>query len=125
MILRLCMIASMLLTMLCAKAEAQTNESEYQRLVRQAIAEYAEHNFAEARALFARAHALEPNARTLRGLGMTAFELRSYAEVYRVLTAAPERSRWTSKQANKSSLSSADMMQTTTALCFCKHADLK
>jgi hypothetical protein len=51
----------------------------YRAAVDGAIAEYEAGNFAESRALFARAHALFPNARSLRGLGMTDFELRNYA----------------------------------------------
>lgn len=52
----------------------------YQSLVQQALHEYERGNFNEARAFFARAHALSPNARTLRGLGMSAYELRNYVE---------------------------------------------
>jgi hypothetical protein len=51
----------------------------YREAVDAAIAEYEGGNFAESRALFARAHALFPNARSLRGLGMADFELRNYA----------------------------------------------
>lgn len=50
----------------------------YREAVDQAIAEYEAGRFAEARALFERAHSLFPNARALRGLGMTEFELRNY-----------------------------------------------
>lgn len=52
----------------------------YRSTVREALSEYHAKNFPEARALFEEAHRLYPNARTLRGLGMTAFELRSYRE---------------------------------------------
>lgn len=52
----------------------------YRALVEEAIEEYRLGNWAEASALFARAHALQPNARTLRGLGMTAYSGRSYVE---------------------------------------------
>lgn len=62
-------------------AEAQDVEPpEYRTTIREALAEYRARHFLEARALFAEAHRLLPNARTLRGLGMTAFELRSYRE---------------------------------------------
>ncbi len=48
-----------------------------------AIAEYEAGRFAEARALFERAHGLHPNARALRGMGMAEFELRNYpASIY-------------------------------------------
>jgi hypothetical protein len=55
-------------------------DAEYREYVDNALREYRLSNFNEAKALFARAHALSPSARTLRGLGMCAFELRSYVE---------------------------------------------
>lgn len=51
---------------------------EYLALVAQALSEYAARHFEEARALFLKAHEMFPNARTLRGLGMTEFERRQY-----------------------------------------------
>jgi hypothetical protein len=50
----------------------------YRAAVDAAISEHEAGHFAESRALFARANALFPNARTLRGLGMAEFELRNY-----------------------------------------------
>ncbi len=52
----------------------------YRSTVREALSEYHAKNFPEARALFEEAHRLYPNARTLRGLGMAAFELRNYRD---------------------------------------------
>ncbi len=63
-----------------AQAEADTEPPGYRETVREALSEYHAKNFPEARALFEQAHQLFPNSRTLRGLGMTAFELRSYRE---------------------------------------------
>lgn len=63
-------------------------DSRYQALVEDAVMEFGEGRYAEARALFAQAHQLRPNARTLRGLGMTAFELRNYTEAVRMLKAS-------------------------------------
>ncbi|HEX2678032.1 MAG TPA: tetratricopeptide repeat protein [Polyangiales bacterium] len=63
-----------------ATAPAEYTPPEYQALIDRAVAEYGAHDFPEARALFAQAHEMFPNARTLRGLGMTEFELRNYAE---------------------------------------------
>ena len=55
----------------------------YRSAVDDAIGEYEAGHFAESRALFERAHALFPNARSLRGLGMAEFELRNYpASIY-------------------------------------------
>ena len=63
-------------------------DAGYDVLVREALAEYGLGNFAEARALFDRAHALRPSARTLRGLGITAFELQRYVQAISELEAA-------------------------------------
>lgn len=63
-----------------ALAQSDEEPAAYRSTVREALSEYHAKNFPEARALFEEAHRLYPNARTLRGLGMTAFELRSYRE---------------------------------------------
>jgi len=52
----------------------------YAELIEGALREYRAHRFHEARSLFAKAHAVFPNARTLRGLGLVEFELRNYVE---------------------------------------------
>jgi hypothetical protein len=67
---------------------AQPQPPEYQTLIEEALTEYEARNFAEARALFTKAHAVYPNARTLRGLGMVSFELKAYAESITSLEAA-------------------------------------
>lgn len=56
------------------------DDDEYRRVITEALAEFDGHNFAEALALFRRAHALRPSARTLRGLGQVSFELRHYVD---------------------------------------------
>lgn len=67
-----------------AAAPAEAPEPPgYRSAIEDAIGEYEARNFAESRALFERAHALFPNARSLRGLGMAEFELRNYpASIY-------------------------------------------
>lgn len=60
----------------------------YRTAVDDAVAEYERQHFAEARALFARANAIFPNARALRGLGMVEFELRNYGMSIEYLEAA-------------------------------------
>jgi tetratricopeptide (TPR) repeat protein len=52
----------------------------YTEAVQVGLSEFEEKNFLEARAHFARAHAIYPNARTLRALGMVQFELKNYIE---------------------------------------------
>lgn len=61
---------------------------EYRPLVDSALDEFDAGHWAEARALFERAHTMFPNARTLRGIGMAAFELRDYVAARRALEAA-------------------------------------
>lgn len=51
---------------------------DYRKLIDEAVREAAAKNYEEARALFLRAHALAPSARTHRGIAMTEFELRNY-----------------------------------------------
>ncbi|MBO6935202.1 MAG: PEGA domain-containing protein [Deltaproteobacteria bacterium] len=57
-------------------------------LTRDALSEFERGNFEEARALFLRAHELEPSARLERGAGMAAFEVRDYVQAYRLLQRA-------------------------------------
>lgn len=53
-------------------------QAEYDKAIEDALREYRLANWEEAAALFARAHALRPSARTLRGLGLSEFENRKY-----------------------------------------------
>lgn len=62
--------------------------AEYQRVMSLGLDEFRHGHWAEARALFLRGHALSPNARSFRALGMTAFNLRRYPEALRELTSA-------------------------------------
>jgi hypothetical protein len=62
-----------------ANADQHADPAGYAAVIDEALAEHRGGNFEEARALFAKAHALFPNARTLRGMGMMEFELRDYA----------------------------------------------
>ncbi len=74
--------------------ERQEPETQnYRALIDDASAEYDAHHFEEARALFRRAHQLEPSARTWRGIGMAAFELRDYVKSLRALEASLVDSR--------------------------------
>jgi hypothetical protein len=73
------------------RADADPTESvqaEYRTVVAQAITEFNAQRFAEARALFARGHELWPSARTLRTLGMTAFEMSMYPQALQELQAS-------------------------------------
>lgn len=65
-------------------------EDDYESIVAEAVAEFQRQNWIEARALFKRAHEIRPNARTLRGAGIAAFEAKLYVDAYQDLTAALE-----------------------------------
>jgi hypothetical protein len=69
-------------------AQADVDPPGYREAVEGAIAEFSAGNYPEAQTLFQRAHGILPNARTLRGLGVVAFEQRSYTESARLLEAA-------------------------------------
>jgi hypothetical protein len=72
-----------------ADVEAQrASRRQYDRVIREAVSEFDASRWAEARALFEQAHELFPSARTLRGLGMCAFELREYDHAIRILSEA-------------------------------------
>ena len=63
--------ALLLVCVLHTQAFAQAESDErYKALVEEAVMEFAEGRYAEARALFGQAHVLKPNARTLRGLSL-------------------------------------------------------
>lgn len=83
-----CPLLALLLLAGAADPLAAQEDDAYRELVRQAVHEHSEGRFAEARALFVRAHERSPNARTLRGIGMTSFELRQYAATIVALEAA-------------------------------------
>jgi hypothetical protein len=66
-----------------AQAEAQPNQATqgaYDGFIDQALQAYDGGRFAEARTLFRRAHELSPTARTLRTMGMCAFNLGDYVD---------------------------------------------
>lgn len=69
--------------------ESETSiETQYQDLIRRALAEMSDGRWREARALFRQAHELSPNARTLRGIGMVSYELQEYVNAIRELRRA-------------------------------------
>lgn len=87
----MCPLAALLALFWCtsrAAAQPEVDPPGYREAVEGAIAEFSAGNYPEAQTLFQRAHGLLPNARTLRGLGVVAFEQRSYTESARLLEAA-------------------------------------
>jgi hypothetical protein len=71
-----------------AAAQAGQGDAEYRELVRRALAAFDAKNWREAQLLFSSAHSLQPSARTLRGMGMVAFEMAEYVEAQQMLRAA-------------------------------------
>ncbi|HEY2734938.1 MAG TPA: hypothetical protein VGI70_13175, partial [Polyangiales bacterium] len=60
------------------EAAAHDAPSDYPAIIERALSAFEAQRLEEARDLFERAHALQPSARTLRGLGMTAFAQNRY-----------------------------------------------
>ena len=56
----------------------EPSSPEYRSAIEEALSEFEAGRYEEARVLFLRAHAIEPNARTLRGIGNCAFEVSDY-----------------------------------------------
>ena len=67
--------------------------AEYMELIQEAVTESAAQRWVEAHGLFREAQQVFPNARALRGIGMTAFELRDYVGAYLGLSAALAETR--------------------------------
>lgn len=76
-----------------ASAQSGADNPIYQSAIAEAVTEFSAGRWAEARALFKRAHSLSPNARTLRGMGMCAYELRMYVPALRELLGALQEKR--------------------------------
>jgi hypothetical protein len=69
-------------------ANKASHSAEYKKTIDEALKEYELGHWDEAAALFGRAHELNPNARTLRGMGLAAFENRKYTLALTQLQAA-------------------------------------
>jgi hypothetical protein len=71
-----------------AFADSTPTDAAYQEQIRRALQEYELGHWNEAKAFFAHAHALQPSARTLRGLGLASYELRDYVAAIGYVTQA-------------------------------------
>lgn len=67
---------------------AQSQDDAYAEAIRGALQEFSEGRFQEARALFRRAHELQPSARTWRGIALASFELQDYTTARRAIQKA-------------------------------------
>lgn len=88
-------VAIFLVFVVSASAFAQSSNEEsaqdppgYREAISRGIQEFGLGNYEEARAEFARANTLFPNARALRGMGVSDFELKNYVESFRLLEQA-------------------------------------
>jgi hypothetical protein len=66
----------------------QVPSTQYEETIQRGLHEFALEHWVEAKVLFAQAHALRPNARTLRGLGLACYELRQYVQAIEYFEAA-------------------------------------
>jgi hypothetical protein len=65
-----------------------TESPEYSVAIDAALSDFQARRWNEARTHFREAHALSPNARTLRGIGMASFEMADYPAAFDALDAA-------------------------------------
>jgi tetratricopeptide (TPR) repeat protein len=86
-------LAALLAALVLGAGVARADDAEYDGLIRNALSEYDAGRYEEAAALFGRAHAISPNARTHRGLGLSFYEARKYALAVRHLRAALQDQR--------------------------------
>jgi len=84
------LLAATLPTRVASAQEAQADEQEetYRGLIRDAVEQSRTGHLQESLALFLRAHAMRPSARTLRGIGLVRFGLADYAGTIRALEAS-------------------------------------
>jgi hypothetical protein len=82
------LVVALLLSVAPLAHAAGTESTEYTEAVSLGLAEFEEKNFLEARTHFARAHSLDPSARTFRALGMVHFELKNYVDSVKYLSEA-------------------------------------
>ncbi|HKP55177.1 MAG TPA: tetratricopeptide repeat protein [Polyangiales bacterium] len=73
-------VLAVLLSVSGVRAEGSGGSPEYKELIRKALQEYELGNWGEAKVFFSDAHAIFPNARTLRGLALTSYALRDYVQ---------------------------------------------
>ena len=71
-----------------AQAAGAQPPGDYTDAVEEAVWQSSKGNWSAARKAFREAHELFPNARTLRGLGMVAYQLQDYPDAYRNLLAS-------------------------------------
>jgi hypothetical protein len=81
-------VPAVLFCLVSAPSAVRADDEAYEKAIADGIAEFDRGNYPEAKVLFRMAHNLDPNARTLRGMGMTAFEMREYVNALALLELA-------------------------------------
>jgi tetratricopeptide (TPR) repeat protein len=84
-----CLVASSAL----AEGASSDEPAAYSEAIREAVNEFQLGHLSEAREQFRKAHAIDPNGRTFRGLGIVEFELRHYRESTALLEQALKSTR--------------------------------
>ncbi|HKP58464.1 MAG TPA: PEGA domain-containing protein [Polyangiales bacterium] len=79
-------------------------DADYAAVLDQAVEAFDRHDYGRARTLFEKAHALRANARVLRGLGLSALQLRRFTQAKQELTAALSDTRQPLTQAQRESV---------------------
>lgn len=82
------LLAASLVFFSLVSGPVRAQDAEYERLTKAAVDEYQLGHWEEAGALFARAHELQPSARTFWGMGIVAFEDRRYVDAITYLQQA-------------------------------------
>jgi tetratricopeptide (TPR) repeat protein len=86
------LVAALFAAALPSQARAQKSQREreasYEKLVNEALQEFTAGSWVEAYTLFSQAHELVPNARTERGMGIAAYEMRDYPKAITHLEAS-------------------------------------
>jgi hypothetical protein len=71
-----------------AQSSGKEEPAGYVDAINEAVIEFKAGRHAEAREMFLKAHAIDPNGRTFRGLGIVEYELRNYVASARMLEQA-------------------------------------
>lgn len=86
--MRILPVLSLLFVLQATAPAFAQRDATYDDAIAKAVVEFDHGNWEEARVLFRRAHDANPNARTWRSLGITAFELRRYVDAIAEFEAA-------------------------------------
>lgn len=84
----LLLVSALLVAAPTLAQDAAPEDDGYAELVQEGVSEFSRGNWDESYLLFSQAHELQPNARTYRGMGLSAYEARQYVRAFVNLQAA-------------------------------------